>query len=99
MSDAPRISHVTGRRQAIALRWIMRVAIVLAAVSFVAPAPFDGTTATAALVLVAATPVARIGWLIFRWSQERDLRFVAVGVLLLAVVATGALVSALGLAR
>lgn len=99
MSEAPRISHVTGRRQAMALQWIMRAAIVLAAASIVVPAPVDHLLATTALVLVAATPVARVGWLIYRWFQERDMRFVAVGTLLLAVVAAGAIVSALGPGR
>lgn len=93
------VSHVTGRRQAVALRIISVVAILAAATSLVVPTPMNARLALAALVLVAATPLLRVGWLIFRWAQEGDRRFVALGVGLLTVVAIGAISSALGLGR
>lgn len=36
--------------------------------------------AIATVVAVTATPLLRVGWLVFRWSQERDWRFVGTGV-------------------
>jgi uncharacterized membrane protein len=93
------ISHVTGRRQAVALRFISAVAILVAATSLVVPAPHDERLALGALVMVAATPLLRVAYLIFRWAQERDRRFVVLGVALLTVVAVGAISSALGLGR
>lgn len=96
--DAP-ISIVTGRRQARALRTITVLALVTAGTSLVAPPPLDRGLAVAALGVVMATPVLRVVWLIFRWAQERDTRFVALGTALIAVIAMGALASALGLGR
>ncbi len=93
------LSHVTGRRQAVALRIISAVVIGAAAASLAVPAPLDERLAAGALVLVAATPLVRVGWLIFRWAQEGDRRFAALGVALLMVVAVGAISAAIGLGR
>jgi low temperature requirement protein LtrA len=93
------VSHVTGSRQMRALRVITAVSLAAAAISLVLPTPYDEAPAITALLLVMATPVLRVGWLIFRWGQERDVRFVLVGSALLGVVALGAVVSALGLGR
>lgn len=93
------VSRITGRRQMKALRIITIVAITLAAVSLILPSPYEGPLALIALVMVVTTPVLRVGWLIFRWSQERDARFVVAGTVLLSLVAFGAIASALGLGR
>jgi hypothetical protein len=50
----------------------------------------------AAIGLTIATPLLRVVWLVYRWAQERDTRFGLAGILLLAVVAAGAIVAALG---
>jgi hypothetical protein len=94
--DTP-VSSITGRRQAPALRIATVLAIVTAALSMVSPAPLDETLATVALVLVTATPLLRVAWLIWRWIQEGDRRFALLGLALLGVVAFGAVASALGL--
>jgi hypothetical protein len=96
--NAP-ISHVTGRRQARALRLISAIVIATAATSLMVPGPAEGWLALGALVLVVSTPLLRVGWLIFRWGQEGDRRFVLLGVGLLTVVAVGAVASGLGLGR
>ncbi|MGF1665847.1 MAG: hypothetical protein ACFCVC_06205 [Acidimicrobiia bacterium] len=93
------VSHVTGRRQAVALRFISVAIIVVATTSLVVPAPLNEHLALAALVMVAATPLLRVAWLIYRWAQEGDRRFAGLGVALLAVVAFGAIISALRLGR
>jgi len=48
------------------------------------------------VVVVSATPLLRVTWLIFRWSEERDWRFVVLGVALLGVVGLGALLALAG---
>lgn len=90
------VSHVTGRRQAPALRLTTLLAIVTASVSMMSPEPLDNTLAAIALVLVTATPLVRVAWLIWRWIQEGDRRFALMGLALLGVVAFGAVASALG---
>ena len=52
--------------------------------------------ATVVVVAVVSVPLLRVGWLVHRWRQERDGRFVAIGLALLAVVAAGAALAALG---
>jgi hypothetical protein len=42
------------------------------------------------MAAVIAAPLMRVAWLIFRWSQERDYRYVAIGLSLLSVIAAGA---------
>ena len=49
-----------------------------------------------AVVAVIAAPLARVCWLLLRWTQESDRRFVALGVAVIAVIATGAVLAALG---
>ena len=50
---------------------------------------------TAAVAVVMATPLLRVLWLIVRWVQERDWRFVAVASGLLVVVGLGAVLALL----
>jgi uncharacterized membrane protein len=71
---------------------VVVVAWLLAAASVTV----DGweTAGQAAIGLIIATPLLRVVWLVYRWAQEKDTRFVLTGVLLLAVVAVGAIVAA-----
>jgi uncharacterized membrane protein len=52
--------------------------------------------ATVALVVVAATPLARVVWLIVRWAQEGDRRYVAMGLALMTVIGLGAVLAVVG---
>lgn len=91
-----RISTVRGRRQAPILRGLTRVAFVAATLGVVfggRPGRVAGWTAVG---LVTVTPLARVGWLIWRWWSEHDRRFVAAGIALLVVVAAGTTLSLLG---
>jgi hypothetical protein len=44
---------------------------------------------------VTAIPIARVAWLVVRWARVRDWRYVAVALLLLALVAVGPVVALL----
>lgn len=89
----PSVSRVTGRRQAPVLRYVSTTAWALAALGtfgFVA----NGTwAATAAITMIGATPVLRVAWLMVRWSQEKDWRFVWIGAGLIAVIGLGAVLA------
>lgn len=91
------VSSIQGRRQAPALRVAAAVAFGAAAAGLLLPGALGDAFAIAAVVVVTATPLLRVGWLIVRWSQERDWRFVAIGVGLLAVVSLGALAALAGI--
>lgn len=92
------VSSVRGHYQAPALRWVTNVAVAAAAVALVLGD--RGTPlAVGAVGLVVATPLARVAWLVHRWRQEHDRRFVRTGLTLLAVVAAGAVLSAIGVGR
>jgi len=91
MSGRPRTSLITGRRQAVALRLITAFAALAAAVGILVPGPFGVGAATIAVATVTATPLLRVMWLTLRWWQERDSRFVALGLALLGVIAAGSL--------
>jgi hypothetical protein len=81
---AGQVSTVRGRWQAPALTWVTRTVIALGLLAAVVPDP------------VIATPLLRVAWLVHRWRQERDRRFVGFGLGLLAVIAVGAGLAALG---
>lgn len=93
------VSTIRGRWQAPALTWVTRVVIVLGVVSALAPDGIAVGLATAAVATIVAAPVVRVAWLVFRWWQERDSRFVATGAALLVVVAAGGALAALGVGR
>lgn len=93
------VSTIRGRWQRPALTWTTRVALAVAAASIVAPAPVGSALAVAAVAAVVAVPLLRVAWLVFRWHQEDDARFVAAGTTLLVVIGVGALLSALGVGR
>ena len=90
------VSTIRGRWQAPGLTWLTRVVLVVAALSAVAPDPIAPVMAGTAVAAVIATPLVRVAWLVLRWAQEEDWRFVLAGLGLLAVVGLGAGLAALG---
>lgn len=73
-----------------------RTVIVLGVASAVLPGRVGRGVATAVVAGVVAVPLLRVAWLVHRWRQEHDPRFVRAGVGLLGIVATGACLAALG---
>lgn len=90
------VSTIRGRYQAPGLTWVTRVVMIAGVLGAVLPGGAGIAVATAAVGAVVATPLLRVAWLIFRWTQEDDRRFVLTGIALLAVVGAGAVLSALG---
>ena len=80
---------------AASLRRAAVVTTVLAAAAVVVPGRPGEVLAGAALAVVVAAPLARVAWLARTWRAEGDRRFAALAVLLLALVATGAVVGVL----
>lgn len=78
------------------LAWATRVLLVASLVTTVAPREIRAALAVAVVAAVVAVPLLRVGWLVFRWNQEHDRRFVAAGSVLLLVVGIGGLLAALG---
>lgn len=95
MTDPP-VSHVRGRRQAPALRAVTLVAWLLAGWGSLGGASWSHLTAVVAVGLVVATPLLRVGWLMYRWRQERDWPFVVLAAALIAVIAAGGLLTLIG---
>jgi hypothetical protein len=91
-----RVSTIRGRWQGPALTWVTRVVLVLAVLGGLLGGPVGHPIAIVAVAIVVATPVARVVWLIGRWHHEGDTRFVVAGMALLATVATGGVLAALG---
>jgi hypothetical protein len=90
------VSTIQGRRQAPALRAASLIAFGVAAAALLLPGVLGDACAIAAVVVVTAAPLLRVGWLVFRWSQERDWRFVGIGVGLLMIVSLGGLAAVAG---
>ena len=90
------VSSIQGRRQGPALRAAAALALVAAAAGLLLPDELGDALAVTSVVVVSATPLLRVTWLIFRWSEERDWRFVVLGVALLGVVGLGALLALAG---
>lgn len=90
------VSSIRGRIQAPALTWLTRLVVVVGVLGAALPGAAGIAVATVAVGAVVAAPLLRVLWLVFRWSQEEDRRFIAVGLGLLAVIGLGALLSALG---
>ena len=90
------VSSIRGRWQRPVLTWTTRVVLAVALVSVALPGDARRTVAVVACAAVVAGPLLRVAWLVFRWHQEHDRRFVSAGVALLVVVGTGATLAALG---
>lgn len=73
------------------------VSFALAFVAVVGSGDVARVAGIAAVGLVTAAPLLRVAWLIVRWVQERDWRFVGIAGALLAVIAIGAGITILGL--
>lgn len=91
-----RISRVTGRRQGPALRRATIIAWVLAGIGTLSGSQPFATAGAVAIALVIGVPLLRVGWLMFRWTQERDWGFVWVAAALLGVIAVAGLVALAG---
>ena len=91
-----RVSSIRGRYQVPGLTWLTRLVIVAGVLGAVLPGRAGVATATGAGAAIVAAPLGRVAWLTFRWSQEHDRRFEVLGAVLLAVVAGGAALAALG---
>ena len=91
-----RVSTIRGHYQGPALTWLTRTVIVTGVLGAALPGGVGVAIATASVAAVVAAPLVRVAWLVFRWTQERDRRFVVLGSALLAVVAAGAALSAAG---
>lgn len=87
------VSAITGLRQGPWLIATARLLGVLALVGAFLPGQIGTLSAGLAIVVVTATPLLRVVWIIFRLAQERDRRFVTIGVSLLSATALGVLVS------
>lgn len=90
------ISRVQGRMQGPALRVITIVAWVLAGIGAITDHGLLRLAGVLAVCLVTATPLLRVGWLVFRWIQERDWRFVWTALALMAVIAVAGVVAMVG---
>lgn len=90
------VSRIRGRWQIPALTWLTRVVLVTSLAGGLIGHDVGRAIAVAAIVAIAAAPLLRICWLMFRWTQEEDRRFVVTGALLLTVVAIGGILAALG---
>ncbi len=93
------VSTIRGRFQIPALTWLTRLVVVVGALGAVLPGDAGIAVATLAVCAVGAAPVLRVAWLVHRWIQEKDRPFILVGVALLGVIASGALLSALGVGK
>ena len=87
------VSEVIGRSQIPVLTWATRVIFVSALIGLIGPATVGTTVRIVVVSAAIAVPLLRVGWLIHRWRQERDWRFVALGLTLLAVIAAGAVLA------
>ena len=81
------------RRLSPAMRWATYTAWGLALVATVAPTDWSTLAGVLALVLIIAAPILRVLLLVVSWWTEKDFRFVMVALLLLAVIASGAIIA------
>ncbi len=93
---AGEVSTIRGRWQAPGLTWLTRAVLAVSLVGGLLGGPVGRAMAVGAVSAIVAAPLLRIGWLIVRWGQERDRRFVVTGLALLVVVASGGVLAALG---
>lgn len=91
-----RVSSIRGRWQIPAMTWLIRVVLAVSLASAVLGGPVGRVLAIVAVAAVVAAPLTRVCWLILRWTQEHDGRFVLLGVVVIAVVTSGAVLATLG---
>lgn len=87
------VSTLTGRRQAVWLRYSVQALAVLGVVGFLVPGTVGSVTAGLAVTLLIAVPLLRVVGVIISLAAEHDRRFVLVGVALLSAAALGVLIS------
>ena len=87
------VSTVRGRWQVPALTFVTWAMLIMAILAMAFPRPLRPVLETAVVAAAIAVPILRVCWLVHRWVQERDHRFVALGLLLLAVIAAGAVIA------
>lgn len=90
------VSRIRGRWQAPGLRVLVRVVLVVSVVGGLLGGRVGRGLAAAAVIAIIAAPLARVCWLLFRWAQERDWRFVLLGLAVIAVVGSGGVLAAVG---
>lgn len=87
------VSTIRGHWQVPALTFATRAMLILAVAAIVLPGMLASGAETAVVTAAVAIPILRVCWLVIRWTQERDTRFVVVGLLLLTVIAVGATIA------
>lgn len=75
------------------LRIALLVALLDAVLTLVLPEDLRPSAGVLMVVLLVATPLVRVGWLVQRWARLGDWRFAAVGTALLGVVVVAVLTS------
>jgi uncharacterized membrane protein len=83
------VSSITGQRQGPWLRATTWIALALGGIGSIVPGTVGTVAAGTAIAVVTATPLLRVVWVIIRLVQERDLRFVYIGIALLTAVILG----------
>ena len=73
--------------------------LALSVAASVVAGPLRDALAGTAIGLIIAAPLVRLCWLMHRWRQEHDRRFVLAGLGVLAIVTAGAALAATGLGR
>lgn len=84
------VSTIRGHWQIPALTWVTRILLAAAVIGVLAPSNIGTSIQIAVVATAIAVPLVRVAWLIHRWRQEQDWRFVWLGLALLAVIAGGA---------
>jgi len=90
------VSRIRGRWQAPGLRLLVRAVLVVSIVGGLLGGQVGRGLAAVAVAAVIAGPLARVCWLLLRWTQERDARFVLLGIAVIVVVSSGGVMAALG---
>jgi hypothetical protein len=93
------VSTIRGRWQRPALTLLTTSVLVLSTVATLLPGPAGDGLGVAVVAAIVAAPLVRVAWLVFRWWQEGDRRFVVTGAALLAIVGIGALLTLAGVGR
>jgi hypothetical protein len=89
------IEHRVGRQRRLALflRVAAVVTLVLALLGAALPDPARDTAGTAMVVVLVGAPAVRSAWLARRWLGKGDRRYAATAALVMAIVASGAVIA------